>query len=187
MEYAVTLGVAVGLAMDSLAVSLCISCAGQAKLPRQRLRVALYFGFFQGFMALLGWLAGSRIVSLIESFDHWVAFALLAYIGIKMIVSGLKPAESDCIPEDYTNGKTLFMLAIATSIDAMAVGLSMAVIGDPVLIPAIIIGITSFILSGMALVTGNKLGETFGKKMEILGGVILVGIGLRILVSHMFF
>jgi len=104
-----------------------------------------------------------------------------------MIISGLKPIECACEAEDYTNGKTLFMLAIATSIDAMAVGLSMALIGDPVLIPAIIIGITSFILSGMALVTGNKLGETFGKKMEVLGGVILVSIGVRILISHLFF
>lgn len=186
MELAATFGIAVGLAMDSLAVSLCISTAGQAKTPAQRLRVAFSFGFFQGFMTLLGWFAGSKIAFLIENFDHWIAFILLAYIGTKMILSGLKPPECSCTHEDYTSGKTLFMLSIATSIDALAVGLSMALIGDPVVIPALIIGITSFVLSGMALLTGNRLGTMFGKKMEVIGGAILIAIGIRILITHLF-
>jgi len=186
MEYAATIGLAIGLAMDALAVSLCISTSGQACTPRKRFRVAFHFGFFQGFMTLLGWFAGSKIAAYISSVDHWIAFILLAYIGIKMIISGLNPPDNECVTEDQTCEKTLIMLSIATSIDAMAVGLSMALLGDPVLIPSFIIGITSFILSDIALLTGNQLGKKFGKKMEVIGGIILIGIGLRILITHLF-
>ena len=184
MGFATSLFIAVGLAMDAFAVSLGIGCAGQAKEPRAKFRLSFHFGVFQAGMTLLGWLAGSTIAGLINGIDHWVALVLLAYVGVNMIRSGF---NSDC--ETYqtnpSKGKTLLMLCVATSLDAMAVGLSMAMIKTPVIFPSIIIGVVASGLSIFGLFAGNKLGETFGKRMEILVGLILVGIGLEILVSHL--
>jgi putative Mn2+ efflux pump MntP len=121
---------------------------------------------------------------LISGIDHWIALVLLAYVGVNMIRSGF---NSDC--ETYqtnpSKGKTLLMLCFATSLDAMAVGLSMAMLKTPVIIPSLVIGVVASGLSTFGLFAGNKLGETFGKRMEILGGFILVGIGLQILVTHL--
>ncbi len=183
MEWYASLLIAVGLAMDAFAVSLGIGCGGQARDRRAKFRLAFHFGVFQTGMTLAGWLAGSTIAGLISGIDHWIALALLAYVGINMIRSGF---NTDC--ETYqtnpSKGKTLMMLCVATSLDAMAVGLSMAMLKTPVIYPSLVIGVVASGLSIFGLFAGGKLGETFGKRMEILGGLILVGIGVRVLVTH---
>jgi manganese efflux pump family protein len=184
MEFITTLLIAIGLAMDALAVSLCIGTTGQASEPRSRFRLAFHFGVFQAGMTLLGWLAGSTIVTLISGIDHWVAFGLLAYVGINMIRSGANPGGG-CYQSDPSRGRTLLMLCVATSLDALAVGLSMAVLNTPVWVPALVIGIVAGGLSILGLLAGTTLGVKFGKRMEILGGIILVGIGLRVVITHL--
>lgn len=176
--------IAVGLAMDAFAVSVGIGTSQQADNRQARFRLAFHFGFFQGGMTLLGWLAGSTIAGLINNFDHWIALALLAYVGIGMIRSGLKKDEESYLA-DPSRGRTLMVLCVATSIDALAVGLSMAMIDTPVLIPSIVIAVVTSVLSVIGLFAGKRLGDLFGKRMEILGGLILLGIGVRIVVSHL--
>jgi manganese efflux pump family protein len=184
MEFVTTLLIAIGLAMDALAVSLCIGTTGQASAPRARFRLAFHFGVFQAGMTLLGWLVGSTVVTLISGIDHWVAFALLAYVGINMIRSGANP-DGECYQSDPSRGRTLLMLCVATSLDALAVGLSMAVLHTPVWFPALVIGIVAGGLSILGLLAGTTLGVRFGKRMEILGGIILIGIGLRVVITHL--
>ncbi len=196
MELVTVLFIAVGVAMDVFAVSLGIGCAGQATTARAKFRLAFHFGLFQGGMTLLGYLLGSTVVNLIAGFDHWVAFILLVFVGGKMIKEGVEKdsmekesSAMDLADErsrgDPSRGGTLVLLSIATSIDALAVGLSMAMIQAAIAGASLIIGLTS---SGFSLVGtrwGCELGERFGKRMEVIGGLILIGIGLRILVTHM--
>ena len=201
MELITVLFIAVGVAMDVFAVSLGIGCAGQATTAGAKFRLAFHFGLFQGGMTLLGYLLGSTVVNLIASFDHWVAFILLAFVGGRMIREGVEQGSGEQgsggkeAPEGYmipasnggdpTRGGMLLLLSIATSIDALAVGLSMALIQAEVGMASLIIGLTS---SGFSLVGtrwGCDLGERFGKRMEVVGGLILIGIGVRIVVTHL--
>ncbi len=185
MEFAASLFIATGLAMDAFAVSLGIGTSRRAEDFRSRFRLAFHFGIFQSLMTILGWLAGSTISRFISSFDHWIAFALLAYVGVNMIRSGLdKNAEKIC--PNPSRGRTLIMLCVATSLDALAVGLGMAMIGTTIVGPAIVIGVVTLSLSAFGLGVGRFLGEKFGKRMEVVGGLILIGIGLNILISHLF-
>ncbi len=183
MEFAASLVIAVGLAMDAFAVSLGIGTTRRAEDFRSRFRLAFHFGFFQAFMTVLGWLAGSTVAGLISQYDHWVAMALLSYVGVNMVRSGLDP-HAECYAENPSRGKTLMMLCIATSLDAMAVGLSMAMIHTPVAFPSLVIGVVTLSLSALGLGVGGKLGEKFGKRMEVIGGLILIGIGLRVVLTH---
>ncbi|MGB9586219.1 MAG: manganese efflux pump MntP family protein [Anaerolineales bacterium] len=178
--------VAFGLAMDAFAVSLGVGTGNQANLTRSKLRLAFHFGIFQSGMTLLGWIGGHTIENLIRSYDHWLAFFLLAYVGGKMILAGLR-INQETYASDPSKGGLLVMLSFATSMDALAVGLSMAMIGSAVVLPAIVIGLVTFALSMIGLFFGDQLGRVFGKRMEVLGGIILIGIGLRILISHLFF
>lgn len=184
MEWYSVIFLAVGLAMDSFAVSLGIGTGGIARTVRSIFRISFHMGFFQGFMTFLGWLAGSSIANLIAAYDHWIALGLLSYVGVRMIRSGLS-SESELQKSDPSRGGTMLMLCIATSIDAMAVGLSMAFLNIQVLTPSLVIGIITLALSLLGLLAGKRLGERFGKRMEILGGIILIGIGLRILITHL--
>ncbi len=177
--------IAFGLAMDALAVSLGIGTTGQANSKRARFRLAFHFGFFQAGMTLLGWLAGSTISGFISQFDHWIAMALLGYVGVNMVRSGFHP-DQETYSTDPSRGKTLMMLCVATSLDAMAVGLSMAMLHADVVVPSIIIGVITLGLSAAGLLAGARLGEAFGKKMEIAGGLLLIGMGLRIVFLHVF-
>ncbi len=183
MELATSFFIAVGLAMDAFAVSLGIGTTGQARDPRAKFRLAFHFGFFQGAMTLLGWLLGSTIAGFISSFDHWVALVLLAYVGVSMIRSGLNP-DGECYQSNPSKGKTLMMLCVATSLDAMAVGLGMAMIRTPIIFPSVVIAVVTGALSTFGLFAGTQLGLKFGKRMEILGGLILIAIGLRIVYTH---
>ena len=137
-------------------------------------------------MAFIGWIAGKSIVDLIANFDHWIAFGLLALVGGRMIIEGLKPDEKQRFIRDPSRGKSLVMLSVATSIDALAVGLSLAVLKVNIWLSSFVIGAASTILSLAGLLIGNRLSKSFGKRMEIVGGVILNIIGLRILITHLF-
>jgi manganese efflux pump family protein len=178
--------IAIGLAMDCFAVSLGVGTAGTATGLRPTFRLFFHFGLFQAGMTLLGWLAGKTVVTYISSIDHWVAFGLLAFVGVRMIRNGLrKEGEEPSLP-DPSRGMTLVMLSIATSIDALAVGLSLALLEVNVFWSALVIGGVSAALSLVGLSLGNRLGQRFGKSMEVIGGVILIGIGLRVLITHLF-
>jgi putative Mn2+ efflux pump MntP len=178
--------IAVGLAMDCFAVSLGVGTAGTAVGLRPTFRLFFHFGLFQGGMTLLGWLAGKSVVGYIASVDHWVAFGLLVFVGVRMFLGGLrKEGEAPAIP-DPSRGLTLVMLSIATSIDALAVGLSLALLEVNVVWSALLIGGVSAGLSLVGLQLGNQLGLRFGKVMEVLGGAVLIIIGLRVVITHNF-
>lgn len=185
MDFAASFFIAVSLAMDAFAVSLGVGTARSAPGFRSKFRLAFHFGIFQSLMTFLGWLLGSTIANLISSFDHWVVLLLLGIVGVNMLRSGLNPKQ-ESFTSDPSRGKTLVMLSVATSLDAMAVGLSMAMIGNAVLMPVILIGAVTLTLSSIGLLTGTRLGEKFGKKMEVIGGGILIFIGLRNLFTHLF-
>ena len=179
-----TLLLAFALAMDASAVSLGIGTAGYARSARPIFRISFHFGLFQGLMTLLGWFAGTGLERLIAGVDHWIAVVLLGFIGVRMIVSGLDP-RPEARSIDPTRGLTMVVLSIATSIDAAAAGLSLAILGDPIILPVIAIAVVTGGLSLAALTTGRQLGEAFGKRMEILGGIVLLFIGFRILLTHL--
>lgn len=176
--------IALGLAMDALAVSIGVGTSPQGILQRSRLRLAFHLGLFQGGMTLLGWLAGRTIAGYIQQLDHWLALGLLCYVGLGMIRNGLR-GNPERTTKDPTRGRMMVILSVATSIDALAVGFSMAMISTPVVIPSLVIAGVTFFLSILGLTAGGKLGDLLGKRVEILGGVILVGIGIQIFLSHM--
>ncbi len=178
--------IAIGMAMDASAVSLCVGGTPFLLGLRARLRMAFHFGWFQFMMPLIGWAAGSAIERWVSAFDHWIAAGLLGYVGVKMIRDGLSDDEDNNQREDPTRGKTLVMLAVATSIDALAIGMSLAMLGVGVLTPALTIGVVTFALSMLALLVSNRLGARFGQRMQVVGGLILIGIGVRVLVEHIF-
>jgi manganese efflux pump family protein len=176
--------IAVGLAMDALAVSLGIGTTQYASSRRPIFRLAFHFGFFQFLFPVLGWLGGISVQSLIAGIDHWIAFGLLAFVGGRMILSGLDK-DSETHKSDPSRGGMLVVLSVAVSIDALAVGFSLAVLKVNVFYPAAIIGLVTGTLSLIGLRVGGRLGQAFGKRMEIIGGIILIFIGLRVLISHL--
>ncbi len=145
--------------------------------------MAAFFGLFQALMPILGWLVGNTLHRIISGFDHWLAFGLLLIVGSRMIYESLRPGTEKKL--DPFNIYVLFILAIATSIDALAVGLSLSFLGTAIIRPAIIIGIVTFILSFFSLQVGNKIGHFLERKVEVVGGLILIGIGIKILVEHL--
>ena len=176
--------IAVGLAMDASAVSLAAAAAGFAKDGRAVFRLAFHFGLFQFIMPLAGWFMGISFVSYLKAVDHWVAFGLLAFVGGRMIREGLC-TDTDIEKNDPSRGMTMVLLSVATSIDALAVGLSFAVLDVKILYPAALIGVITCGMSVLAISIGNRLDGLFGKRMEIFGGVVLIGIGTRILLSNL--
>jgi putative Mn2+ efflux pump MntP len=176
--------IAIGLSMDAFAVSLCAATTEHVDGPRAEFRLWWHFGLFQALMPILGWFAGTTVSQFIEPIDHWIAFGLLAFVGARMVQSGLNP-EAETFATNPTRGRTMVMLAIATSIDAMAVGLSLAFLNVTIWYPSIIIGIVTGSLSYLGIRLGRILGEKFGERMEIIGGIILILIGLRILIEHL--
>ncbi len=184
MDFITILFIAIGLSMDAFAVCLGVGATPFSSQGRVKFRLAFHFGFFQFMMPILGWLAGSTILRYISAIDHWIALALLSYVGINMIRSGLRPGHKETL-QDPSRGKSLIALAVATSIDALAVGLSLAALRVTIFVPSLIIGIVTGSLSLVGLFAGRKLGEKFGSRMEIVGGVILIAIGLRVLITHL--
>ncbi len=174
--------IALSMAMDAFAVCLVAGSMGQASSPRPVFRLSFHFGLFQFIMPVLGWLAGRTLEPLIRNYDHWVAFGLLAFVGGHMICAAVR-GEEESRP-DPSRGLTLVVLSIAVSIDALAVGLSLGVLGISVWYPAFIIGLVTGFLSLVALRIGRDFGSRLGQPVEVIGGLVLIVIGLRILFSH---
>ena len=189
MEYLVEfLLLGVGLAMDAFAVSICKGLAMRKVNKKQAVIIALFFGGFQAIMPVIGWLLCKGFQTYIEAFDHWIAFALLAFIGMKMIIETLSEKEEDVVVEKMDpplDMKEMLMLAIATSIDALAVGISLAALDRPIVESATIIGVVTFIISIVGVYIGNFFGNRYKKRAELSGGIFLVLIGVKILCEHM--
>ncbi|MFH1785138.1 MAG: manganese efflux pump MntP family protein [Candidatus Micrarchaeota archaeon] len=182
MDYFIIILIAFGLAADSFTVAVARSMANKKITMKTSLTMATYFGFFQGLMPIFGYSIGTRLIDFVSGIDHWVAFFLLCFVGGKMVY------ESKVVKKDsHTDQKTLFILAIATSIDAFAIGLTFSFLKVNILEAAAIIGVITFVVSLIGCKLGKKFGEVLGGKVEILGGIILIFIGLRILLEHLGF
>ena len=179
------LGIAIGLAMDAFAVSIAVSLILKRITPRHVFRIAFHFGLFQFMMPIIGYLAGTTLTGYVEAFDHWLAFGLLSAVGGKMLFDAWMRAEGDDFKSDPTRGWTLVMLSLATSIDALAVGLSLAFVEVSILYPSIMIGIVASALSTFGITCGSRFFARWGRGAEIFGGVVLIFIGFRVLVSHL--
>lgn len=179
--------IGVGLSMDAFAVSVCKGLGMQKVNKKQCFLIALFFGGFQAIMPFLGWALGRQFESCITSIDHWIAFILLGFIGGKMIMEALKKGEEKEIKKTdrSLDLKELLLLAIATSIDALAVGITFAFLQMPIMEAVTIIGITTFVLSVAGVYVGNIFGNKYEKKAELTGGIILVLIGIKILLEHL--
>jgi len=176
--------IAVGLAMDAFAVAVACGLAAKPLRAGYAFRIAFFFGFFQTFMPLIGWAAGVTLQVIIASFDHWIAFVLLFAIGGKMIYESFrKKNESAC--GNCVSLTALLVLSLATSIDALAVGISFAFLKTTILFPSLIIGAVTFTLCFAGVWLGNRFGHVFENKLEMAGGLILIGIALKILISHL--
>lgn len=176
--------IAVGLSLDAFAVSLSVGASGVAPTRRAAIRLSFHFGLFQFLMPLFGWYLGSYVAPYIESYDHWVAFGLLGFVGGHMVWAFFFPEHSNTIT-DPTRGRMLVFLSVATSIDAFAIGLGFAMLGVDALYPATIIGIVTFLFSMGGMGFGSKLNERFGRRMMLIGGVVLICIGVRVLIAHL--
>lgn len=181
---------AIGLAMDCLTVSVASGIILKKPKWGTMLTMSLFFGFFQFLMPLIGWLCANRFSHLIETFDHWIAFILLVILGGKMIIESFK--EDDCKKEfNPSSLKVILTLSIATSIDALAVGISFAFLGmrtiESILCPTLIIGFVSFVMSLGGLLFGIRFGCCRNLRVELWGGIILISIGIKILIEHIFF
>lgn len=183
IELLTIIAIAIGLAMDAFAVSIVSGAAYRQLHVKHVLRIALFFGGFQAFMPLIGSLAGLTLKEYIADYDHWIAFGLLTAVGGKMIYESFKIKEAEK-KFDPTNLITLLALSVATSIDALAVGITLSLIAKSIIVAVIIIGAVTFVLSYIGVAIGKRFGHFFESKIEVLGGVILIGIGVKILVEH---
>lgn len=182
MDFLTVLLLGVALAMDAFAVSICKGLAMGKAGWRSAAVVGAWFGFFQFLMPTLGYYLGRSFYDFISEYDHWIAFFLLAAIGTNMVREAVAGGEDDTNAD--ISVKAMLPLAIATSIDALAVGISMAMEGGNILFDAVCIGIITFLISAFGVKAGSIIGSHFGKKAEIVGGLILIFIGLRILLDH---
>jgi len=178
--------IAVGLSMDAFAVSICKGLNMRKLNYKHTFIIAAFFGGFQGLMPLIGWILGKQFEQYITDFDHWIAFILLGFIGGQMIYESLKKDNEKCDIDENLDIKGLFILAIATSIDALAVGITLALIPNTNILTSItLIGIITFVLSIIGVFIGNKFGARFKSKAEFAGGLILILIGTKILFQHL--
>lgn len=175
-----TFAIAVGLAMDAFSVSLAGGAALKKDIVKTAVLTGLMFGFFQFAMPVIGWIVGAPISSIINPYGYWIVVALFFFIGGKMIYDAVKGEEEGV---SLIGFKVLTLLAIATSIDALAVGISYGLIGEAILLPSIIIGVVAFAFSFAGVLAGHKLSDVLGSKMEIFGGIVLILIGLKFLVE----
>ncbi|GHU81324.1 putative manganese efflux pump MntP 2 [Spirochaetia bacterium] len=179
--------IGLSLAFDAFAVSVSSGISKRDLKPSYIIRGSLFFGGFQFVMPVIGWFLGKAFVSYIEAFDHWIAFALLAFIGGKMLFGALKRKDKERAAEkslDIQNIGNLTILALATSIDALAVGLSFSMVNQDIWMPAMLIGCITFAVCFLGFEFGKKIGLAFEKSSEIIGGLILIGIGVKILLEH---
>ena len=186
MGFVELLLLAIGLSMDAFAVSVCKGLSVKKAGIKECGICGAWFGGFQALMPFVGFFLGTLFAEAIEAFDHWVAFGLLVIIGINMLKEAFsKEEECDCEKSADFSVKTMFVMAVATSIDALAVGISLAMAGDVnIYVAVILIGVVTFLLSGLGVKIGNLFGNRFEKKAQIAGGVILVLLGIKILLEH---
>lgn len=175
--------ITIGLAMDAFAVSICKGLSMKKMSWKKGLIIGGYFGFFQGFMPLIGYLLGVGFQSKVEAVDHWLALILLAIIGIDMIKDAFSKDTEE--KNDSVDFKEMIVLAIATSIDALAVGITMAFLDVNIILAVLLIGIITFVISVIGVKIGNIFGDKYEKKAELAGGIILVLMGIKILVEHL--
>ncbi|MDD5483217.1 MAG: manganese efflux pump MntP family protein [Kiritimatiellae bacterium] len=176
--------IAVGLALDAFAVAVACGLAVRPLRPLYAFRIAFFFGFFQFAMPVAGWAAGSALQAIIAAFDHWLAFILLVAAGGRMIYASFTKGEKSSCSAPVSTG-ALVILSLATSIDALAVGLSFAFLKEKILLPSLIIGAVTFALSFAGVWLGHRCGHIFENKLETAGGLILIGIAFKILVAHL--
>ena len=183
MSIAEIIFIAVGLSMDAFAVAIGKGLSVQKVAPKQALCTGAWFGGFQALMPIIGYFLGISFAGFVESVDHWIAFVLLGIIGFNMIHESLsKSCEKSSA--DFS-AKAMFPLAVATSIDALAVGVSFAFIHANIWVASAVIGIVTFALSAMGRYLGRKIGSRLGSKAGLLGGLVLIGIGIKILIEHL--
>lgn len=187
MDWVTLFGIAVALAMDAFAVALGTGMALERLTGRHLFRLGFHFGLFQALMPVIGWLAGLTVQRWIADYDHWLAFGLLGFVGGKMIYEAVHGGDEEESSSDPTRGLSLVLLSVATSIDALAVGLSLAMLGIGIWMPALVIGLVAgaFTVAGMLL--GRRVGATWGPRVEVFGGLVLIAIGLKILLEHTLF
>lgn len=176
--------ISISLAVDCFAVSVANGVTSKKIKIQNALKTSFSFGLFQAIMPIIGWFIGSNLKNTISSLGHWVAFVLLSSIGIKMLFEASQKSEENKI--SLSENKTLFLQSIATSIDALIIGTSFALLNFPIFTSAATIGLITFFLSLTGVFIGEKIGNTIDKKAEIAGGLILIGIGLKILITHIF-
>lgn len=184
LDLASLLLIAIGLSADCFAVAVGASISAKSLSPRTVLRTAAAFGMAQALMPTLGWLVGRTVVDLIASYDHWAAFALLTVIGGRMLWQSFQPEDPEAAGTDVTRGAALLLLAVATSIDALAVGLSLAFVEVNIILAVLTIGGVAFLITAMGFLVGRGASHLVGKRAETVGGAILIAIGLRILLTH---
>ena len=184
MDNFTILAIALGLSFDTFAVSLSYGVIRNSILFAQAMWVAAVLAIFQGGLTVLGYFLGSIISNSLEATDHWVALLLLSFLGVRMIVEGLKKADKE-EPRDFNSIMVLLTIALGTSIDAFAVGISFAILDVKIWRAGILIGIVTFLASMTAIRIGKSAGERLGNKVEIIGGVILIAIGLKIFLEHL--
>ncbi len=171
--------------MDALAVSIAAGIVLGTVSARQTFRLAFHFGLFQFLMPVIGYLAGRAAGPWIESYDRWIAFSLLSFVGGKMVFESFRDGVGKSGGKDPTRGVSLVVLSVATSIDAFAVGVGLGVLGDKgIVYPGVVIGIVASVFTAAGLHLGKRLGNVFGRRMELAGGVILIAIGVKILLLH---
>jgi putative Mn2+ efflux pump MntP len=187
MKFGAILALSVGLAMDATAVSAARGMAVPVVRPRHAALVALFFGGFQALMPVVGWLVGARVGPLVERWDHWIAFVLLGAIGAKMLWEA-RGANGNVAPrseEELFGLRVMLALAVATSIDALAVGITLPLLDAPFALSVVTIGVTTAVLCVAGLVLGRRAGAMFGRRLDALGGLILIGLGTKILLDHL--
>ena len=184
MDAVTLIGLALALAMDAFAVALGTGAVLARLTRRHMFRLGFHFGLFQALMPVIGWLAGQTVIQWVAAWDHWIAFGLLSLIGGRMIYEACSDGEP---PDDRdpTRGLSLVMLSIATSIDALAVGFSLSVIGVSIWMPALVIGLVAGVLTVLGMLLGDRIGSRWGSRVEILGGLVLIAIGSKVLIEHL--
>ncbi len=180
----IILPVAISLGIDAFSVALSAGIFPSDDERRRTFRLVFHFGLFQGGMTLLGWLGGRTMESLIADFDHWIALALLTYVGGHMLHSAWR-GDQEAHRQDPSRGIMLVLMSVGTSIDALAVGLSLALTGTHVLWPSLLIGVVASAMTYVGLNLGYRLGMMFGRPVEFMGGLVLIGIGVQVVVSHL--
>lgn len=183
LETLTILSIAVALGMDAFSVAVAAGISLPAVTGRHVFRLAWHFGLFQFIMPVAGWYCGRAASSALEHYDHWVAFGLLSLIGAKMIWESLSGREDAARP-DPTRGMSLVALSVATSIDALAVGVSLALLKVTIVIPSLIIGLVAGLMTLIGVRLGRRIGALLGKRIECVGGLVLIGIGIKILLAH---